>query len=480
MNLPGFIGGTYVAQSAIVGAEECVNLFPEVEQVIGQAEPKVALYRDPGLRPFATAGNGPVRSLFAQDGRLFSASGPECYEVFYDATATLRGSIAAGNDTVSICSNGDGGFQLFIVAAGLGYIYNLVTNALAQIADADFPANASMGGVVDGYFLVNKRDTAQFFISALEDGTSWDPTDIFQKSHTSDRIRAMVIDHGLAWLFGSRTIEPWYDSGDGDTPFQPVPDVMIMEGILSPDAWTIIDNSIFWAAENTDGGRVAKQAVGFNPQRISTDAVEAAWASYGTVTDLTVWDYQRNAHPCIQFDFPTEGISWVYDTRTRFWHKRGYWNLAAGRFDAHLGRCHVYAFGKHLVGSRVNGAIYEQTPDVYDDAGNPQRWLRRAPALRKELKDAVHGRFWVDAEVGTTPLSTGQGADPRMMMRFSDTSTKTWSVERWRSTGAMGAYNQRIIWNKLGFARGPQGRVYELSGTDPVPIALHAAGVDVR
>jgi hypothetical protein len=65
------------------------------------------------------------------------------------------------------------------------------------------------------------------------------------------------------------------------------------------------------------------------------------------------------------------------------------------------------------------------------------------------------------------------------MLRYSDTSTKTWSTERWRSMGRQGEYSTRVIWNKLGLARGPQGRVYELSGTDPVPIAFRAAGVDL-
>lgn len=482
MKLPGFVGPSYVAQSPIAGADELWNLFPEVEQVPGQAEPRTTLYRDPGLRSFATVGLGPIRGVFRQDGRVWAASGAELYEVFVDGSATLRGAIAAGYGPVQFASNGTGGLQLAVLASGYLYVLGLTTNTLTLVADADlttYQGRIASIGFVDGYGMAHIRDTAQFFISALEDFTSWDPTDVFQKSKTADLVKVMVIDHGQAWLFGSETIEPWYDQGDANTPFAPVPDVMIMQGILSEDAYTLIDNTIFWAGDTEDGGRVVYRAAGFNPQRISTHALEAEWRTYGTVEDCTCWAYQHQGHNFVQFDFPTEGVSWVFDT-LGFWHKRGYWNANAGSFEAHLGRCHVYAFDKHLVGSRVDGTIYEQTPDVYSDAGAPQRWLRRAPILRRELLNIPHGNFYVHADVGSTPLLSGQGSDPHMMMRFSDTAGRTWSVERWRSMGSQGEYGGEILWNRLGMAKGPHGRIYEISGTDPVPIALVEAGINAR
>jgi hypothetical protein len=482
MIIPGFIGPSYVAQSPVVGADELYNLFVEVEQVPGQNEPKAALYRDPGLRTFTTCGAGPVRGVYRLDGQVWVASGAGLYEVLSDGTATLRGAIAAGDGPATFASNGTGGLQLAVLASGYLYVLNLTTNVLTLVADADLAAyqgRIASIGFVDGYGLVHIENTAQFFASALEDFTSWDPTDVFQKSRTADKVKVMVVDHGQAWLFGSETIEPWYDQGDANTPFAPVPDVMIMQGILSRDAYTLIDNTIFWAGETEDGGRVVYRAAGFNPQRISTHALEAEWRTYSTIDDVTCWAYSHQGHNFVQFDFPTEGVSWAFDTQG-FWHKRGYWNVNTGAYEAHLGRCHVYAFHKHLVGSRVDGTVYEQTADVYSDGSAPHRWLRRAPALNRELLNIVHGNFYLHAEVGSTPLLSGQGSDPQVMLRFSDTSGRTWSVERWRSMGAQGAYTTPMIWERLGLARGPQGRVYEVSGTDPVPIALVEAGVNGR
>jgi hypothetical protein len=62
-------------------------------------------------------------------------------------------------------------------------------------------------------------------------------------------------------------------------------------------------------------------------------------------------------------------------------------------------------------------------------------------------------------------LITGQGSDPQIMMRYSDTYGRTWSNEIWRSMGKIGEFNKIISWNKLGRSL---DRLYEIKITDPV------------
>jgi hypothetical protein len=69
------------------------------------------------------------------------------------------------------------------------------------------------------------------------------------------------------------------------------------------------------------------------------------------------------------------------------------------------------------------------------------------------------------------------------MLRWSDDGGHTWSNEHWRSLGAIGETGQRVIWRRLGMTLKLRDRVYELSGTDPVKIAimgaeLQASGTD--
>jgi hypothetical protein len=70
---------------------------------------------------------------------------------------------------------------------------------------------------------------------------------------------------------------------------------------------------------------------------------------------------------------------------------------------------------------------------------------------------------------------TTQGADPQVMLRWSDDGGHTWSNEHWASMGKIGQYYKRVIWRRLGMTVKLRDRVYEVSGTDPVKIAIMGA-----
>jgi hypothetical protein len=71
--------------------------------------------------------------------------------------------------------------------------------------------------------------------------------------------------------------------------------------------------------------------------------------------------------------------------------------------------------------------------------------------------------------------ATVQGVNPQAMLRWSDDGGHTWSNEHWRSMGAIGQYGYRTIWRRLGMTEKLRDRVYEVSGTDPVKIAIMGA-----
>jgi hypothetical protein len=65
--------------------------------------------------------------------------------------------------------------------------------------------------------------------------------------------------------------------------------------------------------------------------------------------------------------------------------------------------------------------------------------------------------------------------DPQAMLRWSDDGGHTWSNEHWASMGKIGEYGKRVIWRRLGMTTKLRDRVYEISGTDPVKIAIMGA-----
>jgi hypothetical protein len=67
------------------------------------------------------------------------------------------------------------------------------------------------------------------------------------------------------------------------------------------------------------------------------------------------------------------------------------------------------------------------------------------------------------------------GYIPQVMLRWSDDGGHTWSNEHWTSMGKLGEYATRTFWRRLGMTVKLRDRVYEISGTDPVKIAIMAA-----
>jgi hypothetical protein len=80
-----------------------------------------------------------------------------------------------------------------------------------------------------------------------------------------------------------------------------------------------------------------------------------------------------------------------------------------------------------------------------------------------------------------TELSTSSASaiDPQVMLRWSDDGGHTWSNEHWRSMGLTGQWGRRVIWRRLGMTLKLRDRVYEVSGTDQIKIAIMGAELQV-
>jgi hypothetical protein len=69
----------------------------------------------------------------------------------------------------------------------------------------------------------------------------------------------------------------------------------------------------------------------------------------------------------------------------------------------------------------------------------------------------------------------GQGADPLLMLRYSNDGGHTWSNEKTASIGKVGEYGKRARFNRLGAGR---NRLWEISLTDPVRFCVFGAVVE--
>ena len=465
------LGQAYVARSVNAADNRMINLYPEA--IPNEGQTAGWLQRAPGLRLLATIGNGPIRGLwdFQPDSTTaFVVSGNELYKIDATYTATLLGTIA-GTGPVSIADNGT---QLFIAANGPSYIYNNTTNVFAQITDPDFPGAVTVA-YLDGYFVFNEPNSQKVWVTSLLDGLSVDPLDFASAEGAPDLLTSLVVNNREVWLLGTNSIEVWYDAGTPDFPLARIQGASNEIGCAAPYSVAKADNSVFWLGSDTRGRGVVYRSNGYTGVRASNHSIEWQIQSYGNISDAVAYTYQQDGHTFYVITFPSADKTWVYDITTQSWHERAGW--VNGVFTRHRSSCQMSFNNEIIVGDYENGNIYAFDLDVNSDNGAIQKWLRSWRALpsgTNNLKRTAQHSLQLNCETGVG-LNLGQGSDPEVMMRWSDDGGHTWSNEHWTKMGRIGAFGYRAFWRRLGMTLKLRDRVYEVSGTDPVKIAIVGA-----
>jgi hypothetical protein len=466
------LGSAYVARSVNAADNRMINLFPELIPEGGKESG--FLNRAPGLKLQQSVGTGPIRALWAHQTNgsdFYVVSGTEVYKLTSLTSTPVKLGNVSGTGPVSIADNGT---QIFFACNGPSYIYNETTNVFAQITDPDFPGAVTVG-YLDGYFVFNEPNSQRVWVTSLLDGLSVDPLDFASAEGSPDGLVALIVDHREAWLFGSDSVEVWYDAGNADFPLARIQGAFNEIGCVAPFSVAKLDNGLFWLGTDARGQGIVYRANGYTGVRVSTHAIEYAIAQYGNISDALAYTYQQEGHSFYVLTFPSANATWVYDVSTQMWHERA--GFVNGAFTRHRSNCQCNFEGNIIVGDFENGNIYTFDLDIYADNSQPQKWLRSWRALapgQNNLKRTAHHSLQLDAETGVG-LVVGQGNQPEAMLRWSDDGGHTWSNEHWQPMGAIGQYGYRTIWRRLGMTLKLRDRVYEVSGTDPVKIAIMGA-----
>jgi len=468
------LGSAYVARSVNAADNRMVNLFPEVVPEGGK-EPAF-LQRAPGLTTLTTLGLGveQVRGLWALGDYLYAVCGNTMYKLDSSYTATNLGTVA-GTGPVSMADNGT---QIFIAANGPSYIYNATTDVFQQITDPDFPGAVTVG-YLDGYFVFNQPNSQLIWVTSLLDGTAIDPLDFASAEGAPDNVVGIIVDHREVWVYGTNSVEVWYNAGTADFPLQRIQGAFNELGCAAPYSIAKMDNGLFWLGRDARGHGMVYRASGYTGQRISTHAIEWQLQQYADMSDAIGYTYQQDGHSFYVLVFPNADTTWVYDVATQAWHERAGWNN--GDWTRHRGNCQVFYNNETIVGDFANGNLYALRLDVYADNGSPQRWLRSWRALptgTNNLNRTAQHTLQLDCETGVG-IVTGQGSDPEVMLRWSDDGGHTWSYEHWRKMGKIGQFGFRTLWRRLGMTDKLRDRVYEVSGTDPVKIIITGAELGI-
>ncbi len=456
----GLVGGDDAQRSLPFDAQRTINLFPVLDQ---QGKEVAALYGSPGLVLFATAGSAPVRGEFSStNGRAFAVAGATLYEVLPNGATVALGTLATASGAVTMDENPS---QLAICDGASFYILIYATNIFTQVSQMAW-STAGTVTFIQTYFIVSQPGSGKFFISGNNDGLSWGALDFATAQDSPDVLVRAIRAVSLLWLFCTRHIELWQGTGALSFPFAKVAGANISVGCLAPHTIVAVDNSVFWVGQDRDGNGVVYRAQGFIPSRISNNAIELQLQNATDPTNLRAYTYQEEGHPFYCITAGGMSTTLVYDISTQLWHEKAL--MKNGVFEQHLATCHMYAFGKHLVGSKNDGSIYQQAQGIYSDAGAPLVSERTYTHISNENARTVFRQLEIAMESGVG-LQSGQGSDPQITLWVSRDGARTWSSAYLASFGKVGQYLQRAVFRRLGYA---MNITFRIRISDPVKRAL--------
>ena len=459
-------GPSYALRSRSADVQRCVNWIPaRIESMTGKGGQPSYLKQAPGKVALCSLG-APVRGMIAASGVLYAAAGLSLYRIAADGSTTAVGLLATTEGPVQLAENLT---QLAAVDGPNGYVLDLDDNSFTAMA-GNF-RGSHLVSVLDGYG-VFAAPGGQFYLSGLQDFTTFDALEFASTQSSIGDIVAMTVNHRELLILKERTGEVWVDSGGVDFPLSRNDGAALQIGCAAAQSLAVIDGVALWLSRDETGGIGVSAMQTYQPQRVSMHALEEALAALPPeqIGAARAYAYASEGLSFYALQVPGLSTTWVYELRAGIWHERAEW--IDGRHVQDFGVCHAYAYGRHFIGGS-DGTVYALDTNANTSGGLPLVRERITPHnAAPELSRRRFGSLQIDCNTG---MGLSDGSAGSMLLRYSDDGGMTWGNWRTLSLGAVGRYAARARATMLGSAR---DRVWHIRVTDPVRCEPLAAIVD--
>jgi len=475
MRIKGAVGPAYSLSTVPLDCQQAINLYLEPDELQTGKDGSIgALVCRPDLDLELTLPLAPVRGLWrvSSTGQVFAVGGNSLYEIDSASVPTKIGTLRTDTGSVSMSDNG---LQLIVTDGIYGYIVTLGTMVFDPITSTAFYSSHKVI-FIDTYFVLVRPDSDQIYQSDSYDGFVYGALDFTTADASPDKTVTVLPYRNQLVVFGERSTAFYANAGGVDFAFERINGALIEHGCAAPLSPAKDGDTLVWLGEDEYGNGVVYKAVGYQAARASNYGVELAIQGYGDISNATGFMFQMRGHTFYVLSFPSANTSWVMDVGLGTWYE---WKStkADGSQGPWRASTHVWAFGKHLVGDFEDGRIYSLGFSSRTDDGKIIQRRRRLPPVSNNLHRLIHSKFQLDCRTGVGTDGTNQGQQPTVMLRYSDDGGQSWSSEKWAQLGRIGQTQARVIWRRLGQSR---NRVYEITVTDPVDIAIMGADLDAQ
>lgn len=469
-------GEGITSKSPVVTRQRRLNCYLEVRK--DNDKSSVVCYGTPGLRRLFTD-SSLMRGMIGTDTALYTTSNNQVARRAANGTVQTSGVIGTASGLVGMALNPT---QVLIVDGSAGYIFNPTTGAVTIVGGA-FPNGARSAAYCNGFFACEQPGTNQFFISAFNDGLTWNGLSFAAAVQSIDGIVAVDTLGGLLIPMSSGHVEFWQNVGTAPEPFQYIQNSASMIGLEALNSRVHAGESLLFLAhtgggsyQNTTGSIHIARIKGYSVDIVSNtdvDNILQEMKRTSIVSDCTAYSYESDEHVFAQFNFPTANRSLLYDLSTNFWSEVQS-GITTGYAARHLGNLAAGAFNGAYVADYSNGNVYTYDPTVYTDNGNV---IVREVVTRAALEDFNTfriGQIYLDMQTGVGLAQPGQGYAPVVELSVAR-DNRDFGPQRLFSLGALGQYMTRVLGRRWGRVRTSAN--LRIRMTDPVPFVITSGAI---
>jgi hypothetical protein len=445
------------------GGARLINCFAE------KADEKSRLlypvYPFEGFEQFSVlTGGGRTRGMISLGTYGYIVSGANVYKVDSGGQMTVIGDFP-GTGQVFMAKNSKTTPQVALASEGQRYI--IESDVLTSIADVHLPSATSVTEL-NKYFVWGIPD-GRYFWSSVDEGTAYDALDFATAEARGDELRVVFSRGTELILFGTESIE-FHAVSTGDAPFAAIPGATLYGlGVMCRHSVrSLNDVPMFVASDGT-----VRMMAGYSPERISTHDVERAIDSVVDKDSIIATAYPSLGNQFYQLS--CEDWTWTYNALTQTWVERMSYGLNRWKAD------HFMKVGEsRLVGGYNSGIVYRMDPDLYDEAGEHLIMTLRPPPTHKTPNPITVDRLFVDTIPGAGLNSSDAAlSDPKVMLRTSIDSGRSWSTEMTASVGEQGAYRTKVAFDGLGQSD-EDGMIFEVSMSAAVARGITSMSAEIE
>ena len=462
-------GANVQSKSATITAEDRTNVYFDIPTEPDRAP--VTAYGTPGTTAWCRPSGAATRVMYYMPS-LQGALVLQGFKLFLIKNGKPKkiANLSNDNDTKGTAHITDNGTQLLIITQNYGYIVDTKNNYHVTDITSQLPAGGCDScAFLDGYFIVNRRGTQQFFISNVYDGLVWDALNFASAEASPDNLMAVAANNGYLYLLGELTTEIWVNNGGSLFPFDRIQGATITYGLVANDSLAVMNDSLVGLVRDRYGMLAIGMIQSGRFSELSTPDITYIINKYTDVASAVGFVYALNGRYFYQISFyPT--ATWLYDFKSGAWSRIASWDQDYSKYLRGL------AFGqKFVVSSATTGELALLNADVYTEEGAQiVRDIRFNQVFAPSQNYSLVSRFRAWFETGQGLLASDdptkpQGVNPTVFLQISRDGGHTWGQYLETELGRRGEFNSRAEWRRLGQAR---AWVFKIRMTDPVKFVL--------